>query len=141
MKVRFGEFTLDSDARRLIRQDGEEIHLSPKAFELLSLPIEKRTKAVSKAELQERLWPSTYALETEFAGFVAGIRRALRGNRGAAAGSGLMRRDGRGNVPIDCRNVPLDGLLLSTQRRRLSWSSQSSSLSCSRLWSRLRLRR
>jgi DNA-binding winged helix-turn-helix (wHTH) protein len=73
---RFDDFTLDAQTRRLLRGE-REIHLSPKAFDLLSLLIEHRTKAVSKAELQERLWPSTYVLETNLAGLVAEIRRAL----------------------------------------------------------------
>ncbi len=76
MTYRFDSFTLDAQTRRLLR--GEiEVHLSPKAFDLLHLLIENRTKAVSKAELQERLWPSTYVLETNLAGLVAEIRRAL----------------------------------------------------------------
>ena len=73
---RFDDFTVDPLTRRLLLND-QEVHLSPKAFDLLHLLIENRAKAVSKAELQERLWPSTYVLETNLAGLVAEIRRAL----------------------------------------------------------------
>jgi DNA-binding winged helix-turn-helix (wHTH) protein len=73
---RFDDFTLDVRTRRLLRRDSE-IHLSPKAFDLLSLLIENRDRAMSKAELQARLWPSTYVLETNLAGLVVEIRRAL----------------------------------------------------------------
>ena len=73
---RFGPFVLDHGTRQLLR-DEVEIHLSPKAFELLAILIEKRPKAVSKAELQDHLWPSTFVEETNLAGLVAEIRRAL----------------------------------------------------------------
>ena len=76
MTYRFDEFTLDSRTRRLLRGE-EEVHLSPKAFDLLLHLVENHTRAMSKAELHERLWPSTYVLETNLAGLVAEIRRAL----------------------------------------------------------------
>lgn len=62
--------------RRLLRRN-QEIHLSPKAFELLTVLIENQARAMSKAELQERLWPSTFVQETNLAGVVAELRRAL----------------------------------------------------------------
>lgn len=77
MSFRFGRFVLDSDTRQLL-QDDEEIHLAPKAFELLLLLLVNRPRALSKAELLERLWPSTFVEETNLAGLVAEIRRALR---------------------------------------------------------------
>jgi DNA-binding winged helix-turn-helix (wHTH) protein len=72
----FGAFVLDEQTRQLLH-DGREIHLSPKAFELLRILVHDRPRAVSKAELQERLWPSTFVEETNIAGLVAEIRRAL----------------------------------------------------------------
>lgn len=77
MLYRFGDFTLDGATRQLLLQD-EEVHLSPKAFDLLSFIIEQRSRAVSKAELQQQLWPTTFVEETNVAGLVAEIRRALR---------------------------------------------------------------
>ena len=76
MTYRFGEFTLDGPTRRLLRRE-TEVHLSPKAFDLLILLIENQARAMSKAELHERLWPATYVLETNLAGVVAELRRAL----------------------------------------------------------------
>jgi DNA-binding winged helix-turn-helix (wHTH) protein len=73
---RFGSFTLDPQTRRLLR-DGEEKHLSPKAFELLTLLLDNRARAMSKSDLQRSLWPSTYVLETNLASLVAEIRRVL----------------------------------------------------------------
>jgi len=77
VSYRFGRFVLDCGTRQLLG-DGKEIHLSPKAFELLSILLASRPRAVSKAELQERLWPATYVEETNLAGLVAEIRRALQ---------------------------------------------------------------
>jgi DNA-binding winged helix-turn-helix (wHTH) protein len=74
---RFGRFVLDYDARQLLL-DADEVHLTPKAFELLAILLANRDRAVSKVELQERLWPSTFVEETNLAGLVAEIRRALR---------------------------------------------------------------
>ena len=76
MIYRFAPFAVDSDTRQLF-EDGCEVHLSPKAFELLLLLIRQRARALSKAELQEALWPSTFVGETNLATLVAEIRRAL----------------------------------------------------------------
>jgi DNA-binding winged helix-turn-helix (wHTH) protein len=73
---RFGNFTLDHDIRQLFAGT-TEVHLSPKAFELLAMLLANSTRALSKAELQERLWPATFVEETNLAGLVAEIRKAL----------------------------------------------------------------
>ena len=73
---RFDDFTLDTGTRRLLRGE-TELHVSPKAFDLLTLLVENRSRAMSKGELHEKLWPATYVLETNLAGLVAELRRAL----------------------------------------------------------------
>ena len=73
---RFGDFSLDNDTRELLL-NGSEVHLSPKAFDLLTVLLANPARAVSKAELQQRLWPSTFVEETNLAGLAAEIRRAL----------------------------------------------------------------
>jgi len=74
---RFGPFSLDSRTRQLLR-DGAEVGLSPKGFQLLLLLVENRGRAISRDELQQQLWPSTFVLESNLAGLVAEVRRALR---------------------------------------------------------------
>src|SRR5690242_7264277 len=74
---RFGDFAVNRATRQVIADDGE-IHLSPKAFDLLVLLLANRERAVSKAELQEQLWPATFVEETNIAGLVVEVRRALR---------------------------------------------------------------
>jgi Tol biopolymer transport system component/DNA-binding winged helix-turn-helix (wHTH) protein len=76
VRLRFGPFTLDLDSRQLTNA-GEEVHLEPKAFELLSALVVERPKALSKAELQERLWPGTFVAEANLSNLVAEIRAAL----------------------------------------------------------------
>jgi len=76
VNVRFGEFRLDSETRQLFRDD-VEVHLSPKAFELLLMLLEARPKALSKAELMERLWSGTFVSDANLPVLVAEIRRAL----------------------------------------------------------------
>ena len=76
MKIRFDDYTLDDDRRQLLH-DGGEVHISPKAYELLKLLLALRPKAVSKGELQSRLWPDTFVSEVNLAALVAELRVAL----------------------------------------------------------------
>jgi DNA-binding winged helix-turn-helix (wHTH) protein len=76
MRLGFGPFTLDSETRQLRRAD-VDIHLSPKAFDLLALLLERRPAVVTKSEVQERLWPSTFVEDANLSVLVADIRRAL----------------------------------------------------------------
>src|SRR6476469_6440377 len=76
MLVRFGEFALDLSRRELTRA-GESLHLPPKAFQLLTILVEERPRAVAKADLQERLWPDTFVTEGNLATLVTELRSAL----------------------------------------------------------------
>ena len=76
MRIRFGPFVLDLDTRQLTREH-REIHLAPKAFELLTLLALDRPKVLSKAVLQDRLWPGTFVAEANLSNLVAEIREAL----------------------------------------------------------------
>ena len=76
MHVRFGPFRLDNNTRQLLR-DETEVHLSPKAYELLRLLIAARPTALSKDRLMSELWPATFVSEASLSGLVAEIRSAL----------------------------------------------------------------
>ena len=76
MNVRFGDFKLDTETRQLVSSKGE-IHLSPKAYELLNALVENRPRALSKGELHGRLWPATFVSEVNLATLIAEIREAL----------------------------------------------------------------
>jgi DNA-binding winged helix-turn-helix (wHTH) protein len=73
---RFGEYLLDVDARRLFR-GSHEVHLSPKAFELLRLLVETRPRALTKADLLERIWPGVFVSESSLTRVVNEVRSAL----------------------------------------------------------------
>jgi DNA-binding winged helix-turn-helix (wHTH) protein len=80
LKLRFGPFVLDSDARQLLA-DGEPRRLTPKALALIELLVEQRPRAVSKQEILERLWPATFVSDSNVASLVNEVREALGDDR------------------------------------------------------------
>jgi DNA-binding winged helix-turn-helix (wHTH) protein len=76
MRLRFGDCVFDADARQLLRAD-RSVAVSPKAFELLSLLIEARPAAVSKADLHARLWPDIHVSDANLPNLVGKLRAAL----------------------------------------------------------------
>jgi DNA-binding winged helix-turn-helix (wHTH) protein len=78
-KLRLGELTFDPDSRQLLR-GATEIHLSPKAFDLLKALIDARPRVLTKNELHQRLWPDTFVSDTNLASLIAEIREALGDN-------------------------------------------------------------
>lgn len=76
MRVRFGEFTLDSEERRLLRGDAD-VHLSPKAFDLLTLLIDEAPRAVRKERIYESIWSDTVVEAANLNNLVSEVRRAL----------------------------------------------------------------
>lgn len=76
MRLQFDDLTFDSDRRQLWTGKGE-VRLSPKAFELLTLLISNRPRAVSKAEIREHLWPGTYVSESSLPSLVSEIRDVI----------------------------------------------------------------
>jgi TolB-like protein/DNA-binding winged helix-turn-helix (wHTH) protein len=67
---------LDVDSREL-RRGLEPVRLSPKAYQLLEILVTSRPKALSKGDLQNRLWPDTFVVEKNLANLVGEIRQAL----------------------------------------------------------------
>jgi TolB-like protein/DNA-binding winged helix-turn-helix (wHTH) protein/Tfp pilus assembly protein PilF len=76
MQVSFGGFVLDFDSREL-RRGSDPVRLSPKALQLLQILVAERPKALSKADLQNRLWPDTFVVEKNLANLISEIREAL----------------------------------------------------------------
>ena len=76
MRARFAQFTIDSETRQLLG-DGREIHLSPKAFDLLCALIEAGPKVVEKADLHARIWPNTFVVDANLNILIGEIRRAV----------------------------------------------------------------
>ena len=71
----FGDCEFDP-GRRLLLRHGSATPLSPKAFQLLELLLDRRPEAVSKTELLESLWPKTFVSDASLHNLVAEIRAA-----------------------------------------------------------------
>jgi WD40 repeat protein/DNA-binding winged helix-turn-helix (wHTH) protein len=76
MSFWFGDFELDQERRQLLRS-GEPVPLEPKAYELLNLLLERRPRALSRAQIRDGIWPRTFVSESTLAVVVNGIRQAL----------------------------------------------------------------
>lgn len=83
MRLLFGECEFDS-LRRLLLRHGSSTALSPKAFQLLEILLDRRPEAVSKTELLDRLWPDTFVADASLHNLVAEVRAALGDNPRAA---------------------------------------------------------
>jgi len=79
MPLHFGDCVFDLETRELSR-DGEPVNVSPKAFRLLEVLIERRPKAISKDDLQQILWPKTFVSEGNVARLVTELRHAIGDN-------------------------------------------------------------
>lgn len=73
---RFGEFTVDSDQRVLLR-DGKPVSLTPKVFDTLLILVESSGRIVEKEELKKRLWPDTFVEEANIAFNIQQLRKTL----------------------------------------------------------------
>jgi DNA-binding winged helix-turn-helix (wHTH) protein len=76
VRVTFADFSLDSDTREL-QQAGRALHLSPKAFDLLVLLLERRPGVVDKETIREKLWPGTNVVDANLNNLASEIRSAL----------------------------------------------------------------
>jgi hypothetical protein len=76
LRVRFGDFVLDTDSRQLFR-DEAEVHLQPKTYELLDLLVRSRPRALRKPHIRAQLWPDTVVGDASLSVAVAELRAAL----------------------------------------------------------------
>jgi DNA-binding winged helix-turn-helix (wHTH) protein len=76
--VRFhsGDWVLETETRQVVR-GGQAVHVSSKAFDLLTALVVGRPRVLSKAELRRKMWPDTSVAETSLAVLVAELRAAL----------------------------------------------------------------
>src|SRR5262249_21474512 len=83
MRFRFGECVLDGETRELLVAR-KAVHLSPKGFQFLELLLASRPRALSKAEIHEKLWPDTFVADGTLTSLLAEVRSAIGdGQRGA----------------------------------------------------------
>jgi len=76
VRVAFGTCEFDSLRHVLVRH-GRPVPLSPRAFALLELLLDRRPEVVSKAELLERLWPGTFISDASLHNVVTEVRAAI----------------------------------------------------------------
>lgn len=75
-RVSFGSCSVDQATRQVFR-DGVEVHLPPKAFDLLTHLIAQRPRVLAKAELHRLLWPSSFVTDDSLARLVSLLRAAI----------------------------------------------------------------
>jgi Tol biopolymer transport system component/DNA-binding winged helix-turn-helix (wHTH) protein len=73
---RFGDFTLDTDQRVLLRE-GKPVALTPKVFDTLLILVENSGRIVEKDELMRRLWPDTFVEESNITFNIQQLRKSL----------------------------------------------------------------
>src|SRR5215510_1115945 len=73
---RFGKFEFDAVTRR-VRCEGADIHLAPKAFDLLAALLDAAPRVVSKRELHARLWPGGVVTDATLVALIKQLRAAL----------------------------------------------------------------
>jgi DNA-binding winged helix-turn-helix (wHTH) protein len=76
MRVSFGDCVLDLQRRQLVRAE-QDVHLTPKAFDLLALLVAARPRAVAKTEIHDHLWPGTFVTESNLTTLMTELRAAL----------------------------------------------------------------
>jgi len=109
----FDGFRVDPLRRRLLR-GGEPVPLTPKAFSILLVLLEKRGEVMEKDDLIQRVWPDTHVTEANLTQNVSSLRKALgeRANdhryvvtvpgRGYSFVAEVLEvpRDGTGELPV-----------------------------------------
>ncbi len=78
-RYRFGPYHLDS-VKRLLYRNGESVHLTPKALEILLLLVERRGEIVEKDEIIRRVWRETIVEEGNLSVHISSLRKALGEN-------------------------------------------------------------
>ena len=72
----FGPFRLDS-AERLLLRAGQQVALTPKAFDLLVYLVDRAGRLVTKQELMSALWPDSFVEEANLTFTMSALRKAL----------------------------------------------------------------
>ena len=76
----FGSFQLDP-SERLLLGDGHSVPMTPKAFDLLVVLVERAGHLIEKDELLKAVWPGSFVEEGNLAVTVSALRKALNDDR------------------------------------------------------------
>src|SRR5215475_2121875 len=72
----FGPFFLDK-SRRLLLKDSASVALSPKTYDTLLVLVESSGRFLSKEELMNALWPTSFVEESNLTQQISMVRKAL----------------------------------------------------------------
>lgn len=121
--MRFGRFEFDPLTRR-VRCEGEDVHLAPKAFELLVALLDGAPRVVSKRELHARLWPGGAVADATLVALIKQLRASLDDRDRAAPLIRTVHRVGYAlEAPLTHRESTLPAVTacwLTVGQRRLS---------------------
>jgi DNA-binding winged helix-turn-helix (wHTH) protein/TolB-like protein/Tfp pilus assembly protein PilF len=102
----FGAFLLNPK-ERLVLCEGKPISLTPKAFELFLVLVQREGHLVEKEELLRIVWPDVAVEEGNLAVMVSHLRKVLGDDRGTHAFIETVPRHGyRFVAPVTRRTVP-----------------------------------
>lgn len=76
---RFGEFTVDTDQKVLLRA-GRPVRLTPKLFDTLLVLVRNGGRIVEKEELMNQLWPDSFVEEANLSSNIQQLRKILGDN-------------------------------------------------------------
>jgi eukaryotic-like serine/threonine-protein kinase len=97
--LEFGPFRLDPEQRLLLREQ-QPVPLSPKAFDLLLILVQRSGQLVLKDDLMKLLWPDTFVDEFNLGQHVFQLRKAL--GEKAQGSTFIVTVPGRGYRFADC---------------------------------------
>ena len=72
----FGEFELDLERRRLMRE-GQPLSLKAKTFDLLVFLVENNGRIISKDEILDKVWAGQFVEEANLSVQISALRKAL----------------------------------------------------------------
>ena len=109
VRVAFGACEFDS-VRHVLLRHGRPVPLSPRAFRLLEVLLDRRPEVMSKADLLEHLWPGTFVSDASLHNLVTEVRArqsvTLRRRRDS---SGRFRDAGMASTVMSTTTQPSHG--------------------------------
>jgi DNA-binding winged helix-turn-helix (wHTH) protein len=74
--IRCGDWTLDFESRQ-IRRGADEIHVTPKAFEVLEVLVTSAPRALTKREIMDKVWSDVVVTGNSLTAVIAELRAAF----------------------------------------------------------------
>src|SRR2546427_1638738 len=114
----FGDFRLDADKHRLLR-DGEVVPLSPKAVEALFVLVRNTGKPLEREALMQAVWADSFVEDANLTVAISHLRKALGQNNETVEYIETVPRVGYRFV-ADVREIRQEPTPLVVEKRTLS---------------------